>query len=241
MTEIEPALSELASGGLNWIAFVPAGDAATPEGCVPGDGRGLLLFLSLGAAFWERTEVTGSDPLDARATALTLAFMDRVLRGGDPDCELLYPGDRGLDLRAWLERGQVQHRSRLGTGIRPDCGPWFAVRSAVWARVSPDQQASLRRRYPALLGPSPCEACVETPCVRACPGAALSAKAPLGVADLDRCVAHRLREASSCADRCLARLSCPVGAEHRYSDAQLRYHYGRSLRAIRRWKGCDVA
>jgi epoxyqueuosine reductase len=30
----------------------------------------------------------------------------------------------------------------------------------------------------------------------------------------------------------VARTSCPVASEHRYSDAQIHYHYGRSMQVI---------
>lgn len=228
-TAFDTGLSRLAAEGLDWVAFVP-GDAG-PRPLDDSD-RGLLLVLARGPTFATRLgPLLGEHPFDTRSSALVTAFAREHLAGDDPQWRLVYPGDTPLDLRAWMRAGQVQYESRLGTGIRPDCGPWLAVRAAVWVALSGAHRDALRRRYPPLEGESPCATCADEPCRAACPADALGSPVRL-----EACVDHRLADASSCAIRCLARNACPVGAAFRYSPEQQAYHYGRSLQVIRRWR-----
>ena len=52
---------------------------------------------------------------------------------------------------------------------------------------------------------------------------------------LDKCVHYRREPASRCRHTCVARISCPVGSAHRYSDEQLAHSYSISLQAIERY------
>ncbi len=233
-THLAAALDDLASQGLNWVSFVPAAAGPIPHGCSSESGDGLLLVLSLGATFGEQTLFDDPDvenPFDVRATQLVRAFLSRHFEQCSP-ATLLYPGEVALDLRAWLAAGRVEYPSFLGTGIRPDCGPWFAVRAAAWVRCDESQRALLEARYPALTGSSPCESCDGKPCLVACPVDALRA----GSAHLNVCIEQRTRPGSTCAEQCHARSACPVGSRHRYAEAQMRYHYRNSLLAIQRWR-----
>lgn len=225
----DAGLSRLAEEGLDWVAFVP-GDAGPRP--LDDSGRGLLLFLALGPTFAARLGPwTQAHPFDTRSVELVTTFGREQLAGDDPGLRLVYPGETSVDLRAWMRAGRVQYPSRLGTGIRPDCGPWFAVRAALWVALPVKLRDVLQRRYPPLTGESPCETCAGEPCRRACPADALTSPVRL-----DRCVEHRVAEGSSCAAQCLARNACPVGVSHRYPPEQQAYHYGSSLQVIRRWK-----
>jgi len=231
---LSAALDDLASEGLNWVSFVPAADGPIPRGCSNAAGDGLLLVLSLGAAFAEHTNFADSsieNPFDTRATELVRPVLREYFDELAP-AVLLYPGSAVLDLRAWMAAGRIEYPSLLGIGIRPDCGPWFAVRAAAWVRIQISQRELLETRYPSLAGDSPCDSCKDKPCLVACPVDALRA----GEARLNTCVEHRVQVGSECAERCHARLACPVGQRQRYPDPQLRYHYRNSLSAIVRWK-----
>ncbi len=231
---LDQELTKLAAEGLNWLAFVPSELGPTPAGCQANADNGLLLLLSLGPVFGRQTAFRGGteNPFDQRARSLTQDFVARHLTPHDPAVELLYPGPAQLDLRAWLQAGAVQFPSRLGIGIRPDCGTWLAVRSAVWVTPPVELRRLLIRRYPPLKGESPCDSCTEKPCLDACPVDAQR----LETGRLERCIEQRLVEATPCAERCGSRSACPVGTEYRYGEAQMRYHYGVSLRVIREWK-----
>ncbi len=66
----------------------------------------------------------------------------------------------------------------------------------------------------------------------ACPAGAVTLETGF---DVDACSVYRIGEESPCADKCLARLACPVGTEHTYGEAQMRHHYASGLESIRRW------
>lgn len=229
------AVEELVSEGISWLSFVPKDLGPDPQLCASqGEHAGLLLLLSFGPRFGAATpyESAGPDahPFDTRARALALAFAQKAPL---PGAELVYPGTKRLDLRAWLGAGRARHVSRLGVGIRPDSGPWLAVRAALATTLSDDQRAFLSRRFPPLSpDSSPCLSCEGTPCVSACPAQAVSEIGAFRVMD---CVHERLREGSTCALRCHARLACPVGASYRYPESQLRYHYGISFRSLQKY------
>lgn len=233
-TSFGEELDRLAVQGLNWAAYVPA--SHSPQPLELRRDQGLLLLLSLGSVFGEQTGYRSGDeanPLDERARTLTEAFIVRALKRADEGSQLMYPHSAcRLDLRAWLLAARVHYPSRLGTGIRPDCGTWFAVRAAVGTALPAAERRVLLTRYPPLPdAPSPCDTCVDAPCVSACPARAIDASD-----HLKRCVDYRLSEQTSCGDRCHSRLSCPVGRQHAYPESLLRYHYGVSLRMLRRWK-----
>ena len=238
-SDFDAQLGQLAKQGLNWAAYVPATQAPATQAPTTqqlAPGQGLLLLLSMGAGFgMQCTPRFGetADPLDDLARTLTQAFIERSLRDNDETSRLLYPQPAcRLDLRAWLAAARVQYPSRLGLGIRPDWGTWFAVRAAVCTTLSESQQHALNTRYPALPeGAGPCHTCADSPCIDACPPRAVEASD-----QLERCTSHRLSTASSCGDRCHSRLSCPVGREHAYPEPLLKYHYGVSLVMLRRWK-----
>ncbi|MFC1567623.1 hypothetical protein ACFL3K_00270, partial [Pseudomonadota bacterium] len=81
---------------------------------------------------------------------------------------------------------------------------------------------------PPLTAPSPCDSCMEKPCIPACPADALTGSD----ASLQPCIDYRLTGDSRCKDRCFSRMACPVAVEHKHSMQQLNYHYGRSMQTI---------
>jgi hypothetical protein len=221
---------------MSWVSFVPASQGPNPELCAELDHRaGLLLMLSFGPKFAAQTAYEESaetaHPFDTRSAELARRF---AVDAGLTAARLVYPGDVALDLRGWLAAARVQFSSPLGTGVRPDCGPWLAVRAALVVTLAAAQREALARRFPKLADDaSPCAACVERPCMRACP---VGAVRDVGNFALHACIDERVRDGSKCGLRCDARLACPVGAAFRYPDAQLRHHYGASLRTIRRYR-----
>lgn len=242
-------LKELAARGLNWLAFVPLGcGAPAPDGVHVEEDSGLLLFLALGPTFGAQTPYASglsAQSFDARSIELASAFTTEFVRPTDPSAELVYPAGTSLDLRSWLAAGRVQYATPLGIGIRPDCGPWLAVRAAVWTRGAAVPLATLQERYPPLpAGPSPCESCETKPCITSCPPGALdrSHGPPTTPANksLSLCLDYRLERNSMCSHQCLARSACPVGSASRYPNKQMAYHYGASLVTIRKWRSASA-
>lgn len=238
MTPLQPfadAVAALELEGMNWFAFADA--SLGPTSPAIGAHQGLLLVLSLGRAFAERTSYApplGNDPFDERSLNLVEPLLrDHFLRW-DPAAHVVYPQQSSsINLLVWLAAAKAQYTSRLGIGLRPDCGTWFAVRAAIVTHLPMDVREWIAGRFPPLPdAPSPCETCVDRPCEPVCPASAVTS--PF---DLTKCINQRLTEGSVCAQGCAARLACPVGAEYRYSASQMDYHYGVSLRMLRRWTG----
>lgn len=233
MTFLAPFVSQvgtLQEQGLNWFAY-----ATPPENTETKPGTGLFLALSLGTTFAEQTAYdspAAQNPFDERAVALLEPLLAH-LRIFDARAQVVYPSNSSsINLMSWLTAARIQYPSLLGIGLRPDCGTFFAVRAAIETRLPEEGRVWLAQRFPQLpSAASPCDTCEEQPCRSACPAAAVA-----DPFNLERCISHRLIEASSCAHSCSARLACPVGAGSRYSVAQTRYHYDVSLRMLRRWK-----
>ncbi len=140
-----------------------------------------------------------------------------------------------MPLQALGQLAGWHHPSPLGIGINHQHGLWFAYRSVVAVNFeilqSPDDSANHKamQSQPDL---SPCLECVDQPCLVACPGGALNiAAAP----DMNACVSYRLTQDSVCASACVARNTCPVASDWRYSDEQIAYFYDRSLSSVKQW------
>ncbi|MBC7537965.1 MAG: hypothetical protein H7281_04040 [Bacteriovorax sp.] len=113
----------------------------------------------------------------------------------------------------------ISRASLLGLDINKDYGPWFAFRGAFLTKTKIGEM-----KYENFN--SPCETCETKPCISACP---TNAVAKIGESfKLNLCADHRLKLASSCADRCLARLACPYQDQHKYKLEQIQYHMTRT-------------
>jgi cyanocobalamin reductase (cyanide-eliminating) / alkylcobalamin dealkylase len=92
--------------------------------------------------------------------------------------------------------------------IHAQHGPWFALRAAITVDIDGPST-------PAPEPARPCRACAE-PCVQALQRALAASGTSL----------DRRSISAHAADWIAVRDACPVGQSSRYSDAQLRYHYG---------------
>lgn len=164
------------------------------------------------------------DPVDVFAMNAAMHVVTECWGARDP--EILYPGPRPVPLQRLGEFMGWSSKSLLGLGIHQRYGTWFAYRAlfAVDCTLQPTQ--------PGVAPASPCDDCLEQPCRGACPVGAVRADAPFA---LDACLSYRLRPASPCADRCFARLACPIGSDWRYEEEQMAYHGQRALDSLRKW------
>ncbi len=201
-----------------------------PADLCPGY-RTALVLGSAGRGLWARlqalpeAERAAPDPLD-RLTEQTVAPLLEVLRGADPAAQSAFPFRHPRQIvpfQALIEAEPWARVQPLGILVHPRVGPWFAWRAVLFTTLEAP---------PAWWEPreAPCVTC-PAPCVTACPSHAVDA-AGFRWGD---CVDYRLREAP-CRATCLARQACPAGAEFRYGVDQLAYHYGASLRMLRRWE-----
>lgn len=177
---------------------------------------GKQLWRSMAEIGW-RTD----DPVDHHSLTATETFIADYLDG--PAALMLYPTGYLIPLQRLGQLAGWSHPSPLGLGISAEFGVWFAYRSAFLTTAD----LPLTEVEPTT---SPCDTCRDKPCITTCP-----AKAVRGINqfDIPACTGFRVVEDSVCADRCLARMACPVAPEHRYSIEQIQYHYGRSLETIR--------
>lgn len=233
MTRIEAGFEFLKENGLNLIAVFNCADL--PErttkfmagsGIPVSDYGRLILIGHGGRQMWQNMQASGmetADPIDHYSVSLTQRFIEEYLNASPllwlyPDTHFVAPLQQLGESAGW------SHPSPLGSGISPEFGVWFAYRAAflVDSDLLPVNTASAA---------SPCNNCVDKPCIGACPAGAAKAE----WFELEACANHRLALDSSCADRCLARLACPIHPEHRYSLDQIQYHYRHSLSTLREW------
>ncbi len=228
----------LAEAGLNLQAVFDC--AALPEAVlqpmresgVPVEEYGRLVLLGHGGRrLWNRLQTFGmktANPVDHYSLAITRQYIERYLNNAPhlilyPLTNFLVPLTQLGELAGWSQPAPI------GLGINPTYGVWFAYRVAFL--VSDNRSPATDYRLPAT--DHPCASCADKPCITACPAHAV--RPDPQQFDIFTCVRRRLESNSSCADRCLARLACPIAPEHRYSLAQIRYHYGQSLITIREY------
>ncbi len=188
------------------------------------EGAGTVLLIgNAGAAMWEAFApyIDGRpDPLNRWTERIIGPLADRF------GARAVYPfGDGALPFQRWALRAATVYPSPLGILIDPEYGLWHAYRAALlFPKRLPLPPRSVRA--------SPCETCVGKPCLSACPVGAFSA----GVYNVAACAAHLgTGDGADCRDSgCHARNACPVGAEWRYPEAQIRFHMAAFAHAMSR-------
>ncbi len=187
----------------------------------------LILIGNGGRALWQaiqREGVRSADPIDDFSVCKVGRWLAEQASGRL--YEIVYPGERLIGLQTLGERAGWHFASPFMVGINECWGTWFAYRVAVLA----DTDFEPTRPVP---GESPCTPCRSRPCVTACPGKAIENRG----FSLANCVRYRLCNDSACRTTCVARLACPVRAEHRYDDDQIRHAYAISLHVIEQYQG----
>ena len=137
--------------------------------------------------------------------------------------KIIYPSTHSIALQALGQLAHWHYPSPFLVGINNQHGSWFAYRAAVLS----DSQFSNPKQHQTH---SPCTNCQSKVCVTQCPAQALTQN----TFHMDKCLDYRLTKGSLCQDTCLAREACPAGAHQKYSKEQLQYHYGISLKMIRK-------
>jgi ferredoxin len=198
-------------------------------------GGSLLLTGHAGTAFWQAISSAwpqGSDPVDQFSAKVSEQALQAYLPNTSRQC--LFPDDHcPVNLMA-LGRVLGWHSpSPLGMGIHAEYGLWSAYRALWWldtALKTPENRSD--KALPAIAN-TICAECETQACISACPASALSAQR---MPDLSACADYRLSKDSQCHSDCLARQACPVATEHRYTQAQMAYHYDLSRSAIANYR-----
>ncbi|WP_457585879.1 ferredoxin [Ensifer canadensis] len=186
------------------------------------DGRpaaSVALIGNVGGSLWQpfvrwredAPDRGGADPLDTWSKVvigeIALAIGATAYFPSDPPWQ---------PFQQWAMRAEGLRASPSGILIHPHYGLWHGYRGAL----------AFDKSLPVDGGRStahPCDACVEKPCVSACPAGALERLQ----FDVGRCRGHLRSEAggNGCLRRgCLSRDACPVGQGYRYPADQLHFH-----------------
>ncbi|MBS0613358.1 MAG: ferredoxin [Proteobacteria bacterium] len=138
----------------------------------------------------------------------------------------VYPfsGPPWWPFQSWAARAEGLHASPLGILMHPKFGPWHSYRGALLFETRIDVPAAPPVAHP-------CDSCHTKPCLHGCPVGAVSEAG----FDALRCREFVRSRGRDCREGgCLARRSCPVGAEYQQSAAQASFHIAAfaGLRAI---------
>jgi len=214
--------------GLNRQAIFNISDlpAEITAELAPGnDYRQLILLGHGGRLLWEQVKASGiasANPIDD----FTVATINQCFARHLPTqaYRIVYPGEQPIGLQQLGKLAGWHQPSPFMVGIDAEWGSWYAYRAVVLAATN----------FPCSLPvtkDNPCASCREKTCVTHCPAGALEGAR----FSLEKCVAYRKQPQSACRCTCLARVSCPVGSQHKYSSEQLQHTYSISLKMIERY------
>lgn len=182
-----------------------------------------------GGGFWPRFEAwrqlhpEAPEPLDDWSKSVIGPVA--ALFGG----EAVFPSDRPWHpFQQWAMAAERLKPSPLGLLIHPEFGLWHGYRGAILFDAAALAKLGVVEPWkpddaPAGSSTHPCDSCESKPCLSACPVGAFS---PDGF-DVNSCRAYLTTDAGGegcMTTGCLARDACPVGREHRYGAAQIRFH-----------------
>lgn len=195
-----------------------------------GEPAALICLVGhAGGAFWPAFEHCRkphphvSDPLDTWSRHVIRPIAVRLAG------EAVFPSDKPWQpFQRWAMAAEGLKSSPLGMLIHPDYGLWHGYRGAILfgaqaAMALECSNPGCETGESVARAHHPCDTCEGRPCLSACPVAAFTAE---GFA-AGQCRGHLETPVGrrECMDRgCLARDACPVGRDHRYSDAQIRFH-----------------
>lgn len=162
---------------------------------------------------WQAQSPDGdlTDPLDRWSKAVLMPIAERF------DAKAFFPSDPPFQpFQQWAMRAEGLKPSPLGILIHPRLGLWHGYRGAfAFGHVLEGAGAEDT-------GAFPCDTCAAKPCLHHCPAGAILESG----FQYQPCRSHLAGAGGvECLDGgCLARNACPVGAEYRYTDDQLRFH-----------------
>lgn len=182
--------------------------------------RTVLLVGHVGSAIWPaftdwragQPDGGGAHPLDRWSKAVIGRIAAAV------GATAYYPSEQPYQpFQRWAMMAERLRASPLGVLIHPVYGLWHGYRGALGLEEDLEGEDS------AAVGHHPCDVCRDKPCLSHCPVGAVTENR-FDVAACRRFLAGEPAGAACLIKGCLARSACPVGAEYRYCEAQLRFH-----------------
>lgn len=228
VSDIPPPLAALC-GALSSSGIEYFGGFRIEPGDIPAEnsrdleGMPALLFGNAGADMWARFSRSAEyqdgqpDPLNR----WTIRVVGDATQAAGQGVYALFPfGEPVWPFQRWALRAMGIGASPLGMLIHPEFGLWFALRAAVIVPDAADEVEKLIQVAEKMI--HPCDLCAGKPCLNACPVDAFSG----GGFDSRACHSHLASGSppDCMSEGCMARDACPVGAEWRYSDEQVRFH-----------------
>lgn len=206
---------ELANSGLSLLGFAPVSPEQQRE--YGFTATAVALVGNAGPAMWP---VFSSSPEFKDGQAHPLDRWSRRIAAGVCarfDLQAVFPftGPPYLPFQRWANAAQLLEQSPLGLLIHPEYGLWHAYRFALLLPAFKPNNTSLL--------PKPmCSACIQKPCLTACPVSAITTAGY----DVGACIRYLERdgEAQCHQQGCVARFSCPEAVKYRYEPAQSRFH-----------------
>lgn len=224
--------SDLADKGLNLQAVfninkLPSEILARLSDLVDelADYKHLIVFAHGGKLLWQQLKESpqySEDPIDTYSESQIRQYFSTAHPSAS--IRFLYPGNDPVQLQTFGELAGWHFKSPFMVGINDVWGSWYAYRAVVLT----DLDSLATQQLGDHVYQPPCDSCEGKPCIEACPPKAVSESG----LDMSLCIRYRKSENSECKVTCLARVNCPIGTEHRYSDEQIKYHYQCSLDTI---------
>lgn len=225
-TSLEGLQASLQAHGLHVLGRVAA-SAADALPSLP-DGRPvaeIVLVGNVGSSLWEVFHASPEhadgrpDPLDR----WSLRIAREIVSAHPANAYFPFGGPPFRPFQRWARRAGDLFPSPLGLLISPTTGLWQAYRFALGFAAGAIEGETIAAEAPrAAATRSPCETCVDQPCLRRCPAQAFDAQGH----HLQRCLTHLHQHAQARCHTagCLARLACPVATGLHYVPAHQAFH-----------------
>ncbi len=186
----------------------------------PETGQTLVLIGNAGPQMWQNF----SSSCDTDLTTLDQWTKTTIKNLADTiDAKALFPFDTPPHpFLTWAQKSGETFTSPIGLSIHPTYGLWHGYRAALVFEHSLDLP-------PVSTTKSPCDDCVEKPCMTQCP---VNAFSPQGY-NVPDCIEHiKTRNGADCLELgCRARRACPIGRDFHYSPPQARFHMSAFVKA----------
>jgi hypothetical protein len=187
--------------------------------------RTIVLVGNVGSLMWEsfskdKDHWVEPDPLDH----WTKFHLSKIAQSFHVKVVFPFEGPDYAPFQTWAMQADCVYPSPIGPLIHPEYGLWHAYRAAF---LFDFEVANLPQPTKTI---SPCESCVDRPCISACPVQAFDGPAY----DVAQCTAYlKSKEATSCLEQsCLSRRACPVGRDFQYSGDHAAFHMARFLNSF---------
>ncbi len=181
---------------------------------VPADTKTLILIGNAGPDMWR--VFSNAMPVDPNPlNTWSKAIIDDIAADVGADAAYPFMGPPYFPFQQWAMKADTVFASPIGPLIHPVYGMWHAYRGALLFKDTIDLPEMPNAS-------SPCDTCIDKPCLTTCPVEAFSANGY----DVPGCRSHiGSHEGRDCLDNgCRARRACPIGQDYIYEAAQARFH-----------------